>query len=44
MLIFSFLSAILDAVSASRPRADVAYCIQGLSKRLTKTHSWMVCS
>ncbi|XP_044471931.1 putative clathrin assembly protein At5g57200 [Mangifera indica] len=36
------IKTILDAVSASRPRADVAYCIQGLSKRLTKTHSWMV--
>lgn len=37
-------SAILAAVSASRPRADVAYCIQGLAKRLAKTRSWTVCS
>lgn len=36
-------SEILEAVSASRPRADVAYCIQSLAKRLAKTHSWTVC-
>ncbi|KAF6156366.1 hypothetical protein GIB67_031487 [Kingdonia uniflora] len=34
--------SIFDAVSASRPRADVAYCIHGLSKRLAKTHNWAV--
>lgn len=37
------LSAILGAVSGSRPRADVAYCIHTLTKRLAKTHSWVVC-
>lgn len=35
-------SAILHAVSASRPRAEVAYCIHGLAKRLSKAHSWKV--
>lgn len=33
---------ILGAVSGSRPRADVAYCIHALKKRLAKTHSWVV--
>ncbi|KAM1743631.1 hypothetical protein ACFX12_013508 [Malus domestica] len=33
---------ILNAVSASRPRAEVAYCIFGLARRLSKTHSWKV--
>ena len=41
--VFSF-SAIFVAVSASRPRADVVYCINALSRRLTKTHNWTVCS
>ncbi|XP_057969033.1 putative clathrin assembly protein At5g35200 [Malania oleifera] len=36
------IRTIFDAVSASRPRADVAYCIQGLGKRLAKTHNWAV--
>ncbi|XP_006474617.1 putative clathrin assembly protein At5g35200 [Citrus sinensis] len=36
------ISKILEAVLASRPRADVAYCIQSLAKRLAKTHSWTV--
>ncbi|KAK0571416.1 hypothetical protein LWI29_015395 [Acer saccharum] len=36
------IKTILDAVSASKPRADVAYCIQGLAKRLAKTHNWTV--
>lgn len=30
------------ATSASRPRADVAYCLQALARRLTKTHNWTV--
>ncbi|PSS21060.1 Clathrin assembly protein [Actinidia chinensis var. chinensis] len=33
---------IFVAVSASRPRADVVYCINALSKRLAKTHNWAV--
>ncbi|KAK3221615.1 hypothetical protein Dsin_008640 [Dipteronia sinensis] len=36
------IKTILDAVSASKPRADVAYCIQGLAKRLAKTRNWTV--
>ncbi|KAL2502406.1 putative clathrin assembly protein [Forsythia ovata] len=31
---------ILDAVSASRPRADVGYCIHALARRLSKTRNW----
>ncbi|XP_019416348.1 PREDICTED: putative clathrin assembly protein At5g57200 [Lupinus angustifolius] len=33
---------IFHATSAYQPRADVAYCIHKLSKRLTKTRSWIV--
>lgn len=33
---------ILVAVSVSRPRADVAYCIFALSRRLSKTRNWIV--
>ncbi|RWR91313.1 AP180 N-terminal ANTH domain-containing protein [Cinnamomum micranthum f. kanehirae] len=33
---------IFDATSAARPRADVAYCIQAIAKRLAKTHNWAV--
>ncbi|XP_038987333.1 putative clathrin assembly protein At5g35200 isoform X2 [Phoenix dactylifera] len=36
------MRTIFDAVSASRPRADVAYCINSLAKRLTKTSNWAV--
>lgn len=40
---FEFLDAeILIATSAIRPRADVAYCIRALSRRLAKTHNWTV--
>lgn len=40
---FFFLGAeILFATSAIRPRADVAYCIHALSRRLAKTHNWTV--
>lgn len=38
------LAVIFDATSASRPRADVAYCIQAIAKRLAKTRNWAVCS
>lgn len=30
------------AISATRPRADVAYCIHALARRLSKTHNWAV--
>ncbi|XP_029128419.1 putative clathrin assembly protein At5g57200 isoform X2 [Cajanus cajan] len=33
---------IFYATSAHQPRADVAYCIHKLSKRLSKTRSWIV--
>lgn len=36
------LRKILFATSAIRPRADVAYCIHALSRRLNKTHNWTV--
>ncbi|KAL8549653.1 hypothetical protein ACS0TY_008484 [Phlomoides rotata] len=36
------LRKILVATSAVRPRADVAYCIHALSRRLSKTHNWTV--
>ncbi|KAF9674012.1 hypothetical protein SADUNF_Sadunf10G0083500 [Salix dunnii] len=36
------LRKIFLATSTIRPRADVAYCIHALSRRLAKTHSWTV--
>ncbi|KAG5413980.1 hypothetical protein IGI04_001547 [Brassica rapa subsp. trilocularis] len=33
---------IFSATSAIRPRADVAYCIHALAKRLSRTHNWVV--
>lgn len=33
---------ILAATVISRPRADVAYCIRALARRLAKTHNWTV--
>ncbi|GAB2300292.1 hypothetical protein Dimus_034328 [Dionaea muscipula] len=36
------MRAIYAAVSAVRPRADVAYCIHALAKRLSRTHNWAV--
>ncbi|XP_022135287.1 putative clathrin assembly protein At5g35200 isoform X2 [Momordica charantia] len=36
------IRAIFAAISATRPRADVAYCIHGLARRLSKTHNWAV--
>ncbi|MQL81753.1 hypothetical protein Taro_014217 [Colocasia esculenta] len=36
------IRAIFAAISASRPRADVAYCIHALARRLAKTHNWAV--
>ncbi|KAE9450918.1 hypothetical protein C3L33_17182, partial [Rhododendron williamsianum] len=34
------LRKVLAATSAIRPRADVAYCIHALARRLAKTHNW----
>ncbi|KAF1887706.1 hypothetical protein Lal_00023713 [Lupinus albus] len=36
------LRKVLFATSAVRPRADVAYCLHALSRRLTKTRNWTV--
>ncbi|XP_074274960.1 putative clathrin assembly protein At2g01600 [Silene latifolia] len=36
------LRKLLLATSAVRPRADVAYCIHALARRLTKTRNWTV--
>ncbi|KAL8158741.1 hypothetical protein V2J09_000278 [Rumex salicifolius] len=36
------MRAIFAAVSAVQPRADVAYCIHALARRLSKTHNWAV--
>lgn len=33
---------IFSATSAVRPRADVAFCIHALAKRLSRTHNWVV--
>ncbi|RWR91502.1 putative clathrin assembly protein [Cinnamomum micranthum f. kanehirae] len=37
-----YVRKIFTATSVVCPRADVAYCIQALAKRLGKTRSWMV--
>ncbi|KAG9140614.1 hypothetical protein Leryth_022502 [Lithospermum erythrorhizon] len=37
-----YVRKIMAATSAVRPRADVAYCIHALSRRLVKTHNWTV--
>ncbi|XP_068647289.1 putative clathrin assembly protein At5g35200 [Aristolochia californica] len=37
-----YIQAIFSAISATRPRADVAYCIHALARRLAKTHNWAV--
>ncbi|GMH27305.1 hypothetical protein Nepgr_029148 [Nepenthes gracilis] len=36
------IRAIFAAISATRPRADVAYCIHALARRLSRTHNWAV--
>ncbi|CAN6445800.1 unnamed protein product [Victoria cruziana] len=36
------VAEILHATSTLRPRADVAYCIHALARRLAKTHNWTV--
>lgn len=37
-----YMKAIFAAISATRPRADVAYCIHALARRLSKTRNWAV--
>jgi len=37
-----FYAEIFSATSVIQPRADVAYCIHALSKRLSKTRNWVV--
>ncbi|XP_057487081.1 LOW QUALITY PROTEIN: putative clathrin assembly protein At5g35200 [Actinidia eriantha] len=37
-----YIRAIFASISATRPRADVAYCIHALARRLSKTHNWAV--
>ncbi|KAL5200502.1 hypothetical protein ABZP36_021705 [Zizania latifolia] len=37
-----YIREIFHSISASRPRADVAYCIHALARRLSKTHNWAV--
>ncbi|ERN07102.1 hypothetical protein AMTRI_Chr12g240090 [Amborella trichopoda] len=36
------IQIIFSATSVARPRADVAYCIHALARRLVKTHNWAV--
>lgn len=40
--LFLNISGIIVATSITCPRADVAYCIHALSKRLSKTRNWIV--
>ncbi|KAK4740876.1 hypothetical protein SAY87_024464 [Trapa incisa] len=37
-----YIRAIFAAISATRPRADVAYCIHALARRLSRTRNWAV--
>uniref|UniRef100_A0A0D9V4H1 ENTH domain-containing protein n=1 Tax=Leersia perrieri TaxID=77586 RepID=A0A0D9V4H1_9ORYZ len=37
-----YLRRIVAATSIARPRADVAYCIHALARRLAKTRNWIV--
>ncbi|KAF8400602.1 hypothetical protein HHK36_013901 [Tetracentron sinense] len=37
-----YIMTIFAAISATRPRADVAYCIHALARRLAKTRNWAV--
>lgn len=36
------IRALFAALSATRPRADIAYCVHALGRRLSKTHNWAV--
>ena len=43
LFLFPFVFVeIFSATSAMRPRADVAYCIHALARRLAKTRNWIV--
>lgn len=37
-----YIREIFHSISAARPRADVAYCIHALARRLSKTRNWAV--
>ncbi|KAK8581683.1 hypothetical protein V6N13_144696 [Hibiscus sabdariffa] len=37
-----YIKAIFASISATKPRADVAYCIHALARRLSRTHNWVV--
>jgi hypothetical protein len=37
-----WFAEIFHSISAARPRADVAYCIHALARRLSKTRNWAV--
>lgn len=41
---YPLITEILLATSAVRPRADVAYCLHALARRLEKTRNWTVLS
>jgi hypothetical protein len=36
------VAEVVAATSIARPRADVAYCIHALARRLAKTRNWIV--
>jgi hypothetical protein len=36
------VAEIVAATSITRPRADVAYCIHSLARRIAKTRNWIV--
>jgi len=38
-----YIRDIFQHLSAGRARADVAYCIRALARRLSKTRNWAVC-
>lgn len=40
--VYAVVAEIVAATSIARPRADVAYCIHALSRRLAKTRNWIV--
>jgi hypothetical protein len=42
LLTHSWSADIFYHLSPGRPRADVAYCIRALGRRLSKTRNWAV--
>lgn len=42
IMFVGFCAEILLSTSVLRPRADVAYCLHALARRLAKTHNWTV--